>query len=436
MTSSLSEVVRLTDFSLVKNRKNMRSTKIKYLILGAGPAGLTFATKLRDLGENDFLVLEQEFTAGGLCRSCSVDGFPFDIGGGHFLDVRIPYVNDFLFRFLPKEEWNSFIRRSCIAIGENFVDHPIEANIWQMDINSQIEYLKSIAVAGCVQGKPLPANFVDWIYWKLGSKIASEYMIPYNNKMFADDLNVLGTYWLEKLPDVNFEEILRSCLEHKAYGKQPAHAEFLYPKKYGYGELWLRMANVLEGRIEYNSSIKKINFDTKTVGTADGRSYTAEKIIVTIPWMGIEEMLGVPEKIRDNIKKLKTNAVETRYYPDNLDTMAHWIYYPDPKLPYHRILVRHNFSPKSKGYWTETRRERVSLVSEVESKYFSYMNNYAYPLNTIEKPGIMSALLAYGEKHAIYGLGRWGEHSHYNSDVVVDLSIRLAEKIVKNGKIY
>ena len=58
---------------------------MKYLILGAGPAGLTVANRLKQLGENSFLVLEKEKQAGGLCRSKIVDGAPFDIGGGHFL---------------------------------------------------------------------------------------------------------------------------------------------------------------------------------------------------------------------------------------------------------------------------------------------------------------------------------------------------------------
>ena len=66
---------------------------MKYLILGAGPAGLTFANKLKEKGEKNFLVLEKENEVGGLCRSTDVDGAPFDIGGGHFLDVRRQKVN-------------------------------------------------------------------------------------------------------------------------------------------------------------------------------------------------------------------------------------------------------------------------------------------------------------------------------------------------------
>ena len=57
---------------------------MKYLILGAGPAGLSVAAKLKQYGEKSFLVLEKEQEAGGLCRSTTVDNAPFDIGGGHF----------------------------------------------------------------------------------------------------------------------------------------------------------------------------------------------------------------------------------------------------------------------------------------------------------------------------------------------------------------
>ena len=46
--------------------------RVNYLILGAGPAGLTLANRLKELGETSFLVLEKEAEAGGLCRSVMV----------------------------------------------------------------------------------------------------------------------------------------------------------------------------------------------------------------------------------------------------------------------------------------------------------------------------------------------------------------------------
>lgn len=400
---------------------------MKYLILGAGPAGLSFANRLKQMNETSFLVLEHEAEAGGLCRSVDVDGAPFDIGGGHFLDVRKAGVNEFLFGFMPEEEWNKYERDSRIVINDNVIGHPIEANIWQMKLEDQVQYLKSIAIAGCNRGIAMPKEFTDWIYWKLGSKIAEDYMIPYNQKMFGNELNRLGTYWLEKLPDVSFEESLLSCLERKPYGTQPGHSQFYYPKKFGYGELWRRMSAEIKDNIEYKKTVKKINFFDKSVTVADGTTYRADKIISTIPWVEFSEIDGMTEELKDSLKQLKFSSVQTKYIPDQIDIAAHWIYYPDKTLPYHRILVRHNFCPNSKGYWTETNSERTHM--EIPDYNFKYMNQYAYPLNTINKPFIMKKLLDWCKSKDVYGLGRWGEHQHYNSDVTVDLAIKLASNI-------
>ncbi len=395
---------------------------MKYLILGAGPSGLTLACALKKRGITDFLVLEKEAEAGGLCRSKEVDGSPFDTGGGHFLDVRNREVDEFLFEYMPEDEWDRYERDSRIFINGIYINSPIEANIWQMDKKDQVRYLKSIAVAGCNLDAPKPEKFTDWIYWKLGKKIAEDYMLPYNSKMFGKDLDILGTYWLEKLPDVSFEETLLSCLEHKAYGKQPGHACFLYPKKYGYGELWKRMAESLGDKVIYNCKVNIFDLNNKTVN----EKYRAEHIICTVPWTDIDQIRGLPEEISGGMKKeLKHTSVVTEYHPEKLDTKAHWIYYPDSSLDHHRILVRHNFCHDSNGYWKEINSDRYTKKEE----YTAFLNEYAYPLNTIKKPEVMKLLLKAVEEKGCYGLGRWGEWQHYNSDVVVEKALKLAEKL-------
>lgn len=407
--------------------------RYKYLILGAGPAGLTFANLLKEHKEESFLVLEKETEAGGLCRSVDVDGAPLDIGGGHFLDVRYPEVNQFLFQFMPEEEWELFLRDSRISIHGGEVSHPIEANIWQMDIEDQVQYLKSIAVAGCNQDSPMPEGFAEWISWKLGDRIAEDYMLPYNRKIFSQELDELGTYWLDKLPDVSFEETLRSCLSRKAYGKQPGHARFYYPKKYGYGELWKRMAENIRKYIVYNAPVERLNFENNSAAFGD-KVVEAETIITTVPWQSLKELAGMPENLLAKVRCLKHSSVEVRYFGHNLDTEAQWVYYPDPAVPYHRILVRHNFCRDSRGYWTETNSRRVELFSE-EDGGFRYMNEYAYPLNTAEKPETMQELLNFASSKRVFGLGRWGEHQHYNSDVTVQRAMQLFRELVPQSMV-
>ncbi|MCR5627328.1 MAG: FAD-dependent oxidoreductase [Lachnospiraceae bacterium] len=395
---------------------------MKYLILGGGPTGLTIGCKLKKAGIDDFLILEKESEAGGLCRSEDVDGSPFDIGGGHFLDVRKQDVNTFLYQFMPREEWDEYSRDSRIFIHDIYINSPIEANIWQMKTEDQVEYLKSIAIAGCNLDVPKPVKFTNWILWKLGKKVSEDYMLPYNRKMFGEDLDSLGTYWLEKLPDVSFEETLLSCLNKEPYGKQPAHAHFLYPKKYGYGEVWRRMAEYLGDNIKYNTAVETIDLDAKIVNN----EYSADMIINTAPWDSFKEIKGLTEELTAEIGELKHTGVVTEYIAEKLDTPAHWIYYPDEELSYHRILVRHNFCPGSKGYWTETRKERY-VHKEGET---AFLNEYAYPLNTLKKPEIMSKLLSFTEEKNVFGVGRWGEWQHYNSDVVVEKAMAFADKII------
>lgn len=397
--------------------------QVKYLILGAGPAGLSFASRLLKNGETDFLIIEKENTPGGLCRSEYADGKPIDIGGGHFLDAGNSEVCDFAFSFLPKSEWDKYERDSRINMGDYTIGSPIEANIWQMPEAIQKAYLDAIADAGCNMNMPKPDKFVDWIYWKLGHRIADDYMLPYNRKMFGDELNSLGTYWLEKLPNVSYEETLLSCKNHRPYGRQPGHAFFYYPHSYGFGELWLRVAASLGNRIVYNTPVTSLDVSSKIIND----SFKADVIICTIPYTSLENIKGLSAPNLNSIDSLKSTGVVINYCPDNIETDAQWIYYPNPDLNYHRILVRHNFCPDSNGYWTETRLDRF----DTNTDSFYYVNEFAYPLNTTDKPTIIASILDELKANDIYGLGRWGEWEHYNSDVVAKRAFALADSFTR-----
>jgi protoporphyrinogen oxidase len=398
--------------------------KYKYLILGAGPAGLSVANRLLDKGETSFLVLEKESEPGGLCRSERVDGSPLDIGGGHFLDLKNEKVLNYIFKFMPKNEWNEFNRVSTIKLDKFEIDYPFESNIWQLPVEKQVEYLVSVSKAGCNLGEKIPVKFIDWITWKLGDRIANNYMIPYNQKIWSINLNKLGTYWLYKLPDVSMDDTLLSCLEKKPSGKLPAHAMFLYPKKYGYGEIWKRMGENLGDKIIYNLSVKMVDLNKRIV---NGKFF-GEKIIFTIPWKGVKFLPSLPNSITSSILSFKYASIKVSYQKNNTKSKAHWTYIPDKSLPYHRILYRCNFCPGSRGYWYETNTKR-SLLDKRNSNW-SYLNKYAYPLNTLGKPEAIKNVLEYFSKKGVYGLGRWGEWEHMNSDIAVQKGLDLVEKLV------
>lgn len=43
-----------------------------------------------------------------------------------------------------------------------------------------------------------------------------------------------------------------------------------------------------------------------------------------------------------------------------------------------------------------------------------YINEYAYPLNTLDKSAVMKRFLYYAKTKGVYDLGRQGEHEHYS----------------------
>jgi len=284
----------------------------------------------------------------------------------------------------------------------------------------QADYLESIAQAGCVRGEAMPESFAAWIKWKLGDLIAQEYMLPYNRKIWSMDPDELGTYWLYKLPNVSFRETLLSCLEGQPMGELPAHGTFLYPKEFGYGEVWRRMGEALGGSLITNCSVENIDLATRTV---NGR-WQAETIITTIPWTLWSGYCALPKDILTAITSLKNAPIDVDYHSETLDSKSHWTYEPDESIAHHRLLLRSNFAPGAKGYWTEANATRSLPTEGVR-----FHNEFAYPVNTLGKPEKVEKILAWGRENCIIGLGRWGRWEHMNSDIAVAEALQMAGEL-------
>lgn len=394
--------------------------KVKYLVIGAGPAGLSFARRLADRGEESFIVLEKESEPGGLCRSAIVDGSPIDIGGAHCLEMRDSRVLDFIFSFLPRDEWYEFIRRPTVVINGHEIGYPVETNIWQLPASEQAEYLYSACCAGCRRGEAMPERFEDWIVWKFGDKLAADYMTPYNSKIWSVPLDTLGTYWMYKLPDASLRDIIESCLLHEPRGTLPAVLGSGYPKKYGFGEPFLRMGDSLGDKLMCGYSIRSLDCGSLCVNG----EITAQYIINTAPW----ETLGAdfPEDIRALVSSLVHSAIDVDYYPEDIKTDADYTYYPDPKLHYHKMFFRNNYIPNSHGHWTEANSKRSPTFDGVR-----YHCEYAYPVSVLGKPETIAAVLDWARSRNIFGLGRWGEWEHMNSDVAIMHGMELADSLMQ-----
>lgn len=182
------------------------------------------------------------------------------------------------------------------------------------------------------------------------------------------------------------------------------------------------MGDALGDSLITDSPIEHIDLETLTVN----HQWSARKIISTIPWTQYLNFCLVDTELTKALSLLKHVSIDVDYHAETINTQAHWIYEPDEKIAYHRILARSNFAPGSRGYWTETNSMR-SL--QLENKRFH--NEYAYPLNTVGKPDTIGYILSRFREMGVIGLGRWGRWDHMNSDVAVAEAMQLSHELTK-----
>jgi protoporphyrinogen oxidase len=127
--------------------------KVKYLILGAGPTGLGAAYRLKDLGINDYLLVERNPWVGGLATSFKDDkGFTWDIGG-HVQFSHYKYFDEVMDLSLGKDGWLEHERESWVWMKDRFVPYPFQNNIRYLPKlpRSRFRILRSTSVSGCIR---------------------------------------------------------------------------------------------------------------------------------------------------------------------------------------------------------------------------------------------------------------------------------------------
>jgi len=167
------------------------------------------------------------------------------------------------------------------------------------------------------------------------------------------------------------------------------------------------------------------NLDVQSL-TVNGK-WKADKIISTIPWTVWPTFCQLKDNVKSSIALLQNTSVDVDYHSETVASPAHWIYEPDEAISYHRLLLRSNFINGAHGHWTETnsRRAQKNIGGTI-----NFHNEYAYPINTIEKPESIGRVLAWANSHSILGLGRWGKWEHMNSDVAVAEAMQMAKDLI------
>jgi UDP-galactopyranose mutase len=360
------------------------------IVIGAGPTGLSAAYHL---GE-DSLLIEQNETVGGWCRSIQDNGFTFDYAG-HIMFSNDPYVHELYDKLLgdnvhwqDREAWiyskNVYTRypfqgalyglppdvlKECIvgAIEARFgsLKEPATSKVAPAsDSSTSVGKAESITDC-CADGVaestvPLvagsraasrtgePRNFEEFIYKVWGAGVAKHFAIPYNRKLWAVPLTEMETSWLGgRVPLPDLEEMIEGALRPVPKPQGP-NARFGYPLRGGFQALMNGFLPLLEGDLRTNSAVQRVLPSSHRVVLSDGSSYRYQQLISTAPLPRLIQMIGdeAPESIRQAVKQLRhvsVRCVNIGVARENV-TDKHWIYYPEDSV-FHRIFVQGNASP-------------------------------------------------------------------------------------------
>lgn len=312
-------------------------------VLGGGISGLSAFQRAKDHGHSP-KIIERHPALGGLTRSIQVDGFTFDYTG-HFLHLRryetpaaIPFAG------LRDENWYRVRRVSRCLVGSAVVDAPIQYNLDQFPGPQRARFIASF-----LNRRPLeePTTFKEFVEASFGTELAQKFLIPQNEKTFAIDLdrlepNAAGRF----LPTPPEPERLQ---RGETSANQTYNSEFWYPRSGGIQRLTdgLRRG-VTENDVIWDG-VRRIDLRSRTLETLSGRRLEWDRIFTSIPLPSLCETLS--ERELCNAAPLLSHSLTfclnlgvVGELPDVLRGV-HWVYTPDPSLPFYRVGCYSNISP-------------------------------------------------------------------------------------------
>ena len=299
---------------------------VKYLILGAGVSGISAANFLGP--DEDYLILEKTDSVGGYCKTIKQDGFTWDYSG-HFFHFRYEKTRELVMKNIDPDRLLSVQKKTGIVYKEKIISFPFQRNISELPKEEFVECLRDYYFRA---EKENYDNFLDWLYGSLGKGIVEKFVKPYNEKLYATnlenlDVNAMGRFF----PTTSLEEIMNSMnsKEDVSYNNT-----FLYPLDGAITYVNSLMKNVNNQKIIFGSEVIHIDTKNKYVMTKSNK-YSYDKLISSIPLNNLIAISG--QVFNDRIYRSNKVVVFNLGFDRPSISDYHWLYIPDPNIIFYRV---------------------------------------------------------------------------------------------------
>lgn len=303
---------------------------VKYLIIGAGISGLTFA----NYAKGDYLIIEKENEVGGYCRTIKKKGYVWDYAGHFFHFSTDEFRKKFLDSVDPADI--KYKNKDTKIIYKNaLIDYPFQTNIHQLEKDEFIDCLYDLFHK---EEKEDYDNFLDMLYGKFGKSIVEKFLKPYNEKLYAVDLTMLDKDAMGRFfPYADIPAIIDNMKANK--DSTSYNNTFLYPKN-GAGSFIQILYDALDkSKVLLNHKVVKIDNAKKVAELDDGSKINYEYLINSSP---LNDFLAYFEgeefaNLRDSLSYNKVLVFNLGFNKKSKYTEEHWMYIPDKNVNFYRI---------------------------------------------------------------------------------------------------
>jgi protoporphyrinogen oxidase len=336
----------------------------------------------------------------------------------------------FVYGLLPREEWHPVSRVAKIAFKGHSVDYPIEFSIRQIaQFDEGLAFRMTADLLGATD-RPA-ANLEEWFRVKFGDTLASEYFIPYNEKIWGAPPSEMSPSWVEgKLPMPSKEAVFKSLIAPQQ--DSMPHATFYYPSRPN--ALVEALAAGLDIRCDYPvSRLERVGRQWRVNGEE-----LFDLVISTMPLNVLPTVIAdTPPAVTEAASLLRYNKISNMLWETD-EVEATWTYYPDPSTIFHRHIHIGNFTlPKTNHTITEALGDVPSEVMEREGRKMAYLrkplahhvSDHAYVVFDHNYRASVRVIKDYLAGIGIHALGRFGEWEYYNMDICIDSAMSLVARL-------
>ena len=327
----------------------MQNINKKIIILGAGPCGLGAGHRLKELGHSNFLILESHCNAGGLA-STEIDenNFLWDMGG-HVIFSHYQYFDDLMNDI--NKNWCYHKRDAFVWMKGTFIPYPLQNNIHHLPQKQMQQCLNGLIEVEKNVDSNLPVNnFDEWLEKSFGSGLCEVFLRPYNRKVWGVDPSEMNATWVGERVSTVTVSMLKKKEDDTDWGP---NKYFQYPMYGGTGAIWSALANsISDEKFIFNSTVVKIDSDSKTLILDNGTEMQYDILVSTIPLDHLctivrgTGMEGFKEKSL-LFQHSSTHIVGLGFdgqMPSQLIGKC-WMYFPEDNCVFYRATVFSKYSP-------------------------------------------------------------------------------------------